>query len=50
MTIEETPLQSLGRVIDFPIKVEGLNEVLSLNRIDCIKDDYILGSKFLSRV
>ena len=41
-TINKTLVQLIGRVLDFPIKVEGLIEVLSLNILDSIRDDCIL--------
>ena len=50
VAIEGTPIKLLGRVLDFPVKIEGLHEVLSLNRFDNIKEDCILGSEFLNRV
>ena len=49
-TINKTLVQLIGRVLDFPVKVEGLIEVLSLNILDIIRDDCILKFYFLSRV
>ena len=50
MVIEGTPVQLLGRVPDFLIKIGGLQEVLPMNRLDTIKEYCIIGSEFLDRV
>ena len=49
--IEGTPVSLTGKVENFPIQISNKSKVLSLYRLDSIKEDYILnGSKFLLRV
>ena len=50
VAIEGTPLQLKGRVPYFPISIGGTKEVLHLNRLDSIKEDYIIESTFLHKV
>ena len=47
--IEGTPVSLTGKVENFPIQISDKFEVLSLYRLDSIKEDYILGSEFLLR-
>ena len=42
--IEGTPISLNGKVVDFPIHISNESEVLSLYRLDSIKEDCILGS------
>ena len=48
--IEGTSVSLTGRVEYFPLQITNIPEVLSLYRLDSIKEDCILGSEFLLRV
>ena len=50
VAIEGTPVQLKGRVPDLPISINGIKEVLHLNRLDDLKEDCIIGSPFLHKV
>jgi hypothetical protein len=50
IAIEGSIVPMLGKVADFPIMVEGQKSTTSFGRIDFIKEDCILGSKFLTKV
>ena len=48
--IEGTHVPLVAKAENFPIKLKGTNDSLSLYILDDINEDCILGSKFLSRV
>ena len=48
--IEGTPVPLTMKAENFPIKLKGTNDSLTLYRLDDINEDCILGLEFLSRV
>ena len=48
--IEGTPVPLKAKSEKFPVQFKGVNDQLTLYRLDDISDDCILGSKFLHRV
>ena len=48
--IQGTPVPLVAKSENFPIKLKGTSDTLTLYKLDDINEDCILGSEFLSRV
>ena len=48
--IQGTPIPLVAKYENFPIKLKGTSDTLTLYRLDDINEECILGSEYLSRV